>query len=200
MIEIEKKFLLTTEQQGALLEDATELGEKLVNDSYLDTKDYSLTKNDLWFRERDGAFELKMPLKSGAGVATNRYHELTEETDIARELGLGEAGDLKIALQQAGIEKFMTCYTQRKSYEKQGFHIDVDTVTYADSPFSYSIAEIELLVEDEQEADAAEARIIEFANQFDLVIDQVVLGKVAAFLKSEKPEHYNALVTAGVLK
>ncbi|MBI3889231.1 CYTH domain-containing protein [Candidatus Saccharibacteria bacterium] len=199
MIEIEKKFLLTPQQQESLLKGSVESGVKLVTDSYLDTSDFSLTKNDLWFRERDGVFELKMPLKSGSGVATNRYHELTDEAAIARELGLGEVAHLNEALSEAGIKKFMTCYTQRTSYEKQGFHIDVDTVTYRDSSFAYAVAEIELLVETEEEADAAEARIITFAKQFDLIIDQVVLGKVAAFLKADDPRHYNALVAAGIL-
>ncbi len=200
MIEIEKKFLLTEEQQRALLEGATELGEKLVNDSYLDTKDYSLTKKDFWFRLRDGAYELKMPLKSGAGVVTNRYHELTHESQITQELGLEIVDDLPTTLKDAGIEQFMTCYTQRISYEKQGFHIDVDRVTYLDSTFVYAVAEIELLVETEAEADDAEARIIEFAKQFDLIIDQVVLGKVVALIQSEDPAHFEALVLAGVLK
>lgn len=201
MIEIEKKFLLTSKQQHDLLDGATELSEKLVTDSYLDTSDYRLTMNDLWFRERDGTYELKMPLTSGSGTATNRYHELTDVTDIARELGIGgETDDLTKSLREAGIVPFMTCFTQRKSYEKQGFHIDVDTVTYQNSSFAYAIAEIELLVESEAEADNAEARIIEFAKQFDLVIDQIVLGKVAAFLKFENPVHYETLVSAGILK
>lgn len=200
MIEIEKKFLLTSQQKESLLKGAVESGVKLVTDSYLDTDNFSLTRNDLWFRERDGAFELKMPLKSGSGVATNRYHELTNETDIAQKLGLGEVNDLSEALSNAGIKKFMTCYTQRTSYEKQGFHIDVDIVTYRNSSFAYAVAEIELLVETEEEADTAEARIITFAKQFDLVIDQIVLGKVAAFLKAEAPNHYNALVAVGILK
>lgn len=202
MIEIEKKFLLTEQQQNDLLEGAQELGLKLVEDSYLDTDTFALTTNDLWFRERDGEYELKAPLKSGSGSfgATNRYNEITDVKEIAQVLGFDPEVDFETSLSNAGIKKFMTLTTSRKSYEKQGFHIDIDAATYTNSTFEYAVAEIELLVNSESEADEADARIIEFAKTFDLVIDQVVLGKVASYLKVESSEHYEALVAAGVLK
>ncbi len=202
MIEIEKKFLLSEHQQNDLLEGARELGVKLVEDSYLDTETFSLTTNDLWFRDRDGAYELKAPLLSGSGsyTATNRYNEITDTQEIARVLGLDTDLDFETSLSRAGIKKFMTVYTSRNSYEKQGFHIDIDSARYLDSSFEYAVAEIELLVTSESEADEAESQIIEFAKKFELITDQVVLGKVAAYLKAEKPAHYEALVNAGVLK
>lgn len=202
MIEIEKKFLLTDAQQQSLLEGSEELGEKIVNDSYLDTSDYRLTTADYWFRERDGVYELKAPLKTsnGLGTATNRYHEITNIEEITQELNIPVESDFATALSTASIKRFMTCYTRRNSYEKQGFHIDVDEVSYDDSQFTYAVAEIELLIDDESQADDAELLIVEFAKKFDLVTDQVVLGKVAAFLRAEKPDHYETLVAAGVLK
>lgn len=202
MIEIEKKFLLTKQQQERLLSDAAELGEKKVVDSYLDTDDYQLTTADFWFRERNGTYELKAPLRTGSGSyeATNRYHEITDLHEIAAKLQLEPGVDFETALSRAGIKRFMTCYTDRRSYEKQGFHIDIDAATYQDSAFRYAIAEIELLIENEAEADEADRRIVEFAKGFDLTVDEVVLGKVAAYLKAEKPDHYDALVAAGVLK
>ncbi len=60
--------------------------------------------------------------------------------------------------------------------------------------------EIELLVENEDEADEADARIIEYAASHGLETGVVILGKVAAFLKSEALDHYDRLVNAGVLK
>ncbi len=202
MIEIEKKFLLTDAQQQALLDGSRELGQKTVEDSYLDTDDYQLTTQDYWFRLRDGAYELKAPLRSISELnsATNRYHELTTVEEICQELDLNSTGDFNSTLSIAGIKRFMTCLTNRTSYEKQGFHIDIDTATYLDSHFEYAVAEIELLVNDESEADEAERRIIEFAKKFDLTTDRVVLGKVAAYLKAESTGHYDALVKAGVLK
>lgn len=202
MIEIEKKFLLTEEQQSDLLDGAQELGVKLVEDSYLDTDAFTLTTNDLWFRERDGVYELKAPLKSGSGssVKTNRYNEITDMEEIAQVLGFNAELDFETSLSRAGIKKFMTIMTSRTSYERQGFHIDVDSATYPGSTFEYAVAEIELLISSESEADEADRRIVEFAKKFDLTTDQVVLGKVGAYLKVEKPDHYEVLVGAGVLK
>lgn len=202
MIEIEKKFFLTASEKEALLQDAETLGQKILEDSYLDTKDFQLTKRDMWFRERNGAYELKVPLKTHTETSfiTNQYHELTDKEEIRHELSLDTSGDFETALSIAGITSFMTCYTARSSYEKQGFHIDVDSVTYAGSDFEYNLAEIETLVIDESEATGAESRIVEFAKSHGLTTDRTILGKVGAYLKAERPEHYKILVDAGVLK
>ena len=202
MIEIEKKFLLTAAQKSDLLDGAHELGHRLVEDSYFDTDDFALSTGDFWLRERDGVYELKAPLKSGDGSSSggNHYHEITDTDEIAHELGLAAGQDFATELSLAGIKKFVTCFTSRESYEKQGFHVDIDSATYLDSVFVYALAEIELLVRSESEANEADKRIIEFARGFGLTTDQVILGKIGAFIKSERPEHYKALVDAGVFK
>lgn len=202
MIEIEKKFLLTATQQHDLLEGAREIEKKTVEDSYFDTVDYRLTTNDLWLRKRDGIYELKAPLKTASGSsATNRYHEITDIDVIAAELGITlDGNDLEASLARAGVTVFLTYHTNRESYEKQGFHIDIDAAEYPGSDFRYALAEIELLVDDESQADAAEDKIIEFAQSFGLVTDQVILGKVVVYLQHERPEHYDALVRSGILK
>lgn len=202
MIEIEKKFLLTEEQQNKLLGGAKELGRKVVEDTYFDTDGYRLTLGDYWLRKRDGAYELKAPLRSGSGSyeATNRYNEITDAEEILRELGLGDGTDIETALASAGIKRFMTCFSDRSSYDKNSFHVDIDSVTYLDSDFEHAVAEIELLVESEAEADEADRRIMEFAKGLNLATDQVIMGKVAAYLKEKRPDHYRALVDAGVLK
>lgn len=202
MIEVEKKFLLTSMQQDALLDSAQELGEKTVKDEYFDTAEYRLTINNLWFRKRNNNYELKVPLRSHdkALFAANRFHELTTIEEICQELNLNEEAGFESELSRTSIKNFMTCYTNRKSYTKQGFHIDIDSATYPDSTFTYAIAEIELLVDNESEADEAEHRIINFAKNFNLVTNKFVLGKVAAYLQVERPGHYKALIDAGVLE
>lgn len=199
MIEIEKKFLLTADEQRALLDGANAHGEKLVEDSYFDTDDYQLTSKNFWFRERDGVYELKAPLQSTSQTnATNRYDEITDIEGISQKLNLPLGDDFPAIIAAAGIKKFVTCYTVRNSYEKAGFHIDVDKATYLGSAFEYAVAEIELLIDDESQADDAESRIITFAKQFDLTTDQKIIGKIGAYLKVEKPEHYQLLINAGV--
>jgi len=191
MIEIEKKFLLTSDQQQDLLNGA--------KDSYFDTDDYQLTAKNFWFRERDGAYELKAPLQStNQTSATNRYDEITDIEGISQKLNLPLGDDFPAIIAAAGIKKFVTCYTVRNSYEKAGFHIDVDKATYLGSSFEYAIAEIELLIDNESQADDAEARIIAFAQHFNLTTDQKIIGKIGAYLKVERPEHYRSLVDSGV--
>jgi uncharacterized protein YjbK len=201
-IEIEKKFLLTPDQQATLLKDATDLGHKRVEDIYFDTKDYSLSLRDLWLRRRDGVYELKAPASVGSGslAGTNRYHELTDDSEIAKALGIEISDCLERSLTDFDIHPFVTCYTDRASYEKQGFHIDIDQATYRDSSFSYSVAEIELLVETEGEANEADDRIMAFAADHNLTSDTVIHGKIGAFLEAERPKHFKTLMDAGILK
>ena len=61
MIEVEKKFVLTTDNLAKLTTGAKFLGEKSFTDNYYDTKDYLLALKDHWFRNRDGRWELKVP-------------------------------------------------------------------------------------------------------------------------------------------
>lgn len=201
IIEVEKKFLPTLDQQEALLKDAILLETKVVTDTYFDTPTYELSTHDLWLRERNGVYELKAPPKAGSGSysGTNRYHEITDPQLILQELGLDPNDTVEVAFSKAGITQFMTCYTNRSSYKKDGFHIDVDTATYDDSKFTYALIEIELLV-DETKADTADDRIMKFAQKFNLRADGVILGKIAAFLKEERPEHYKVLADANILK
>lgn len=202
MIEIEKKFLLDEQQKAVLLDGAREAGARSVEDSYYDTDTFSLSSNDLWLRKRDGVYELKAPLEhvAASDAITNRYDEITDLRAIAKRLGFDPESDLDASLKRAGAKKFITVLTERISYEKQGFLIDIDAATYLDSTYTYDVAEVELLVSNESEIDSAEKRIIAFAKQLGLVTDQVVLGKVVSFVKEMQPERYEALVRTGVVK
>lgn len=203
MIEVEKKFILSAEQQQELLEGAESLSTKAITieDLYFDTEDYRLTSQNLWLRQRDGDYELKAPLQSDGDSrkGANRFRELTSLDEIRAELQLASDVDFEVALSRAGIERFMTCYTNRKSYLKDQFKIDIDKATYSTSLFTHAVAEIELLVDEESQADAAEESIIEFAKAHNLATDQIVLGKIAAFLQVERPKHFRQLVAAHVL-
>ena len=57
-----------------------------------------------------------------------------------------------------------------------------------------------ILVADEKDADIAEQKVIEFANECRLTTDQIILGKIVAYLQAEKPDHYNALLDANIIK
>jgi adenylate cyclase class IV len=200
MIEVEKKFLLSGDEEARLIEGAQLISEKVINDSYYDNNDYDITLANMWLRQRDNAFELKVPLRVSDNRTVDQFREITDQLQIAVMLGLpADEPNFAMVLQKAKYVPFMNVYTTRRTYRKDGFTIDLDTVMYENSEFRYAIAEIEKLVEDEADMPAAVNDIIAFAAEHGLTTDQFILGKVGAFLKSEKPSHYEALVAVGIL-
>lgn len=197
MIEIEKKFILTPEQRKRLITDAEFLKETVFTDVYYDTADYSLTCRDIWFRARDGKFELKLPLHSGPDRKADLYDELDEEEGIRKALNMPLEGSFAEALNVEGYAPFCECTTHRKKYRKEGFSIDLDTADFGD--FTYEIAEIELMANDKSEMAATVEKILQFAKAHELTIASVP-GKIRTFLKRKRPEHHKALVDAGVLR
>lgn len=200
MIEVEKKFLLTPEEEARLLDGAESHGEKVITDGYLDNASYDLTLADKWLRLRDGRYELKVrPAGHQEGFKFNQYHELETDDEIREALGLPDGDDLGVQLTEAGFSVFCLCKSTRRGYDKEGFVIDLDAVTYEGSDFRTSIAEIELQVTDDSEVQAAVDKIVGFAAKHGIEQKGPVLGKVAAFLKQENPDHYRLLVDAKVL-
>ena len=202
MIEVEKKFILTQDEEERLLAGATFLEQKTNTDAYYDNEQYAVTLADCWLRNRNGSFELKVPLsKDNGSQGVNVYHELTEEADIREALRLPyDTSDLAHDIEAAGYRVFVQPTSSRRSYEKDGYHIDVDTVAYEGSDFTYAVAEIELLVQDESDAPKATEQIVTYAKSLGLQTDGVILGKVAAFLRARSPEHYKALKISNILR
>jgi len=200
MIEVEKKFLLSDSEEARLIEGAQLMSEKVIDDSYYDNNDYDITLANMWLRRRDNAFELKAPLRVSDDRTVDQFREITDQMQIAVTLGLpADEPNFAVVLQKGGYEPFMHLHTTRRTYRKDGFTIDLDTVTYKNSDFRYAIAEIEKLVEDEADMPRVVNDIIAFANGYGLTTDQFILGKVGAFLKSEQPSHYEALAAVGIL-
>ncbi|MDD5043145.1 MAG: CYTH domain-containing protein [Patescibacteria group bacterium] len=197
MIEIEKKFILSEEDEKRLLEGAEFLGEKILDDAYFDTPDYFLTTRDIWLRSRNGRWELKLPLgKRDSQKSIDKYREIETEGAIREALGLETRESLGEGLAALGYAPFCECRTIRRKYKNGDFTIDLNSVQFAD--FIYTIAEIELLVGEESAAAAATEKIIRFAAEKKLKIAEV-RGKVLEYLWRKKPEHYAALVKAGII-
>lgn len=193
MIEIEKKFQLTAEEEARLLEGAELVKSKQITDVYYDTPDYKAIKADWWLRRRDGVFQLKVPIETGNTIDTtaNMYHELETEPEIRQVLQLPvETSDLAADLEVGGYLPFVEAHSDRKSYHKDGFTIDVDSVTYADSDFTYSLAEVETLIEDESGAATAVQRIDDYVSGYGIETNQETDGKIIAFMRVNLPGHY----------
>jgi thiamine-triphosphatase len=197
MIEVEKKFHLTEEQKERLIKDSEFFSKVIFTDEYYDTDTYTLTTKDVWLRARDGQWELKIPMAVG-DRKTDQYEEITEEALIRKYLDLQDNGkDMEQTLADAGYAPFCICGTTRTKYRKGDFMIDIDSVEYGD--MSYALAEIELLVEDRAEIADASQKILSFAEAEGLEIAPV-RGKVIEYLRLKRPEHFEALIKAGVAK
>lgn len=194
MIEVEKKFRLDKNQEARLTKDAEFLGSKVNEDTYWDTEDFQLTRQDHWLRQRNGRWELKRRVHDlGHHLGATAYDEIENEKGIRDFLHLGGAGTMEADLLAAGYKPFATIRKERRSYTHGAFHIDLDVCD-----FDYGVAEIELMLEREDERGAASERIEKFAEELGL--DQTrVRGKVIEYLYRFRRPHYDALKEAGVL-
>ncbi len=198
MFEVEQNFNLSPDQKERLLDRAEFRHEKTILDIYFDTAAHALSCKDMWLRDRDGRFELKVPADMHGASVIDQYEEIENEEEIRRAIELPDAGDMRDDLAKNGYQPFCACATVRKTYVKDGFTIVLDEVGYRDSAWTYKTCEIELLVETRERMSDASRRIAEFARLHGLK-SEYLLGKVVAYLQREKPEHYGALVDAGVI-
>jgi adenylate cyclase class IV len=195
MIEVEKKFILTPEQEKALIDEAEFLGEKQFTDTYYDDSVFSLTTKDIWLRERDGKYELKLPMnESLENRISDQYRELDVEDDILAHFG-ARGINIKDFLTQKGYLPFCTITTMRRKYKKEGFGIDLDAMD-----FGYIVSEIEYMTDDEANIKEATQSIIKFAQQFRINTNAIVRGKVAELLRMKNPAHFQALIDAKIIR
>lgn len=197
MIEVEKKFLLTDQDRERLIQSADFLNEKTFTDTYYDRADFALTSRDKWLRSRDGRFELKLPLHQGTDRLADQYDELEDDASIKDALGFDGENNLADNLINNGYRPFATLTTTRRKYRKGDFIIDLDVIDFGSS--TYTIGEIEMMVTDKSEIEGAVERIVQFAGEQGLTIAPV-RGKIIEYLKRINPDHYKALVEAGVVR
>jgi predicted adenylyl cyclase CyaB len=198
MMEIEKKFQLSTEQKKRLLDSAEFISEKTITDTYYDKHTHDLTKQDCWLRCRNGKYELKIGAKNYDKRAIQKYTELETEEEIRNFLVLPPVGSFEEDLSANQFVPFMSCVTTRTKYHKDGFTIDLDDVDF-DSDFDYQLAEIELLIPDGANEHEAIQKILNFAKKHGLS-DEPVRGKVIEYLAEKRPKHYQDLLKTGAIQ
>jgi thiamine-triphosphatase len=192
-IEVEKKFILDNSDKNILISGAESIGTKIFTDIYYDNGTYDLTCNDIWLRERDGQWELKLPLKHSRTRIVDEYRELETESEIIEYFHFSKNKPLSHSLAETHYRPFASLTTKRSKYKKDGFIIDLDSMD-----FGYEIAEIEKMVNTEAEIPQATERILEFAKKYDLQTGQV-RGKLIEYLRRNDKKHFDALVDAGVV-
>lgn len=193
MIEIEKKFLINQSVLRKIIQKAELISQKRLIDIYYDTLDYKLTSKDWWLRNRNGKFGLKV-LVVGSKSSTDQYHEINNEKEIFEHLKINFKNSLSEALKQNNIKSFATIVAERKKYQKDDFVIDFDI-----TDFGYSICEVELMVEDESEIKQALEKIEKFRKENNLS-SKPVRGKLVEYIYRNRPEHYQSLREAGVIR
>jgi len=197
MIEVEKKVALKEEDLKKIEQRGTFLGSHILTDTYYDTPDFRYTTNDIWLRERECKFELKIAVK-GFKETIDHYEEITEEDKILQYLGLEKEKDLSQALAKAKIFPYASFQTVRRKYQIEKFTIDLDLAYFDD--FIYRIAEIELVVSSESKIPQAEESLNSFIEKFGLNADKPIKAKLIEFLSQKNPTHYQALQASGIVK
>jgi len=87
VIEVEKKVFLTSEQREQLVASLPLGKEKAFWDVYYDGPSFQLTKNDWWLRQRQGNWELKIPVSFGQGHnGCQSYEEIEDPQQILMRL------------------------------------------------------------------------------------------------------------------
>ena len=175
MIEVEKKFNLEGLDLEEILKDFEFLGEVVNHDIYYDYSDYRLLKNKIYFRNRNGNFELK--IKKGSGI----YEEIEDKDKIIEYFKTDSLENFIVN----EIEAMIDFKNTRQKYKKEDFHIDIDN-----TDFGYKEGEIELLVEKEEEIKEAEARIFEFFRKYNLKKLDEDASKKKVYLRTKRPDLY----------
>lgn len=167
-IEIEKKFLLkprfteTLIQKGAIL-----VSEREFSDSYYDFPDYKLCLQNCWLRCRSSIWELKYLEKSPEKPAVvDSYCELNDEQDILHVLSnyapkiFKNIENMSEFVAAFDLQVFASFATTRTKYHLDGVIVDLDSAC-----FGYSIGEIEIIVNSEEEIPNAEKKLETLAKK-----------------------------------
>ncbi len=202
-IEVEQKYLLSDGQEERLLEGSHFMSQQNLIDIYFDNSDYSLTTKDRWLRQRNGKWNLKLPRNWPRTSTVNTYDELEQEEEICQALEILPHGNLKEDLKALGFLPFAKIETNRRSYAKGSFRIDLDTAYFSpngdrSANDMYQIAEIEIIVENAEEITLVREEILRFATRQGLEA-KFIRGKLIEFLFRFRPEHFQALIKAGVV-
>ena len=210
-IEVERKFEAT--DAAALPSRVAALGGTLAGevsftDAYWDNAGCTLTRRDTWLRQREGKWEIKIPLgdpgdRSGAsGGERTVFREVEGEAAVRTALeslldggALDGAGDLEATLRAAAFAPFVTFGTKRSKFRVGECAIDADVAS-----FGHSVVEVEVMCESEAAVPEAESAIARVAGELQLVPLQNTGGKLETCIRREAPAVLAALVEEGILK
>ncbi|XP_030612483.1 thiamine-triphosphatase [Archocentrus centrarchus] len=221
-VEVERKFLCNADTVQRLEEiGAVCVGQRQIHDQYFDTPEFHLTLRDMWLRKRKGCWELKCPTaaasetealggkQSEAAALCTRYREITSLPEIHLRVTEAIKDTCEDRVSEAGFSQEdeswlsklnLVCFaeftTVRRSFtlKEEGVQIDLDQ-----ADFGYHVGELEVLIPEGGDLQAALEKIRKTAEKLGLTGDQRVKGKMDVFLKRNRPEHYAKLLSEHIL-
>nr|CAG8463320.1 11350_t:CDS:1 [Entrophospora candida] len=219
--EIERKFTFDLERIPILesnkgpikFQSIKFLYSKSFTDVYYDDddKNYPLSTQDIWLRERDGKWECKTPMNLTPSM--DSYHELVTHQEIDKYLNKkltpsSSSNDDDFSsrisfknriINRYGLNEFCRITTTRKHYfVDEEFTLDLDT-----TDFGHHIGELELVVGNEEDVPKAEFRIAQFLKKHDWFFDttsEVVMGKLTAYIMKFNRKQWKCMEKSGILK
>lgn len=198
-IKIEKKVKLDPYHIEQIEKMGTFVKEVQFRDTYFDRADFYLTIQNIWLRQREHKFELKVGIKGRDG-SIDRYEEITNEQKILSYLDLTSnfSGNALDTFSNADIVPFSSFITQRKSYILGEFSIDIDIANFGD--LIYRVAEFELLVSSLDQVKDAEKKIENILQQMNIDSSIIIPAKLTYYLYHKRQKHYKALIDNQVIQ
>jgi len=208
MPEVEKKYVLTSESMAQVVAGGTMESEKISSDTYYDTAEARFGKSGVQLRKRQSGFLLSVEttVEDEEGNEVTQTREITSDAEMREILGLPaieagdeEAGDertpediqaeFEADLEKAEIVPQAAYVTTRRTYAVG----DYLTVEVDSTDFGYAIAKISVEVETEEDNEAGEEMIDEFAAEHQLEPLQQGGSKLLECLRVTNPAYYKAL-------
>jgi len=212
-LEVERKFSTPPDLRDRVNKTGGQFIEReQFKDTYLDTPDALLGRNDVWLRRRNDTLQLKIPFNSGGQDKTSFFREEDDPKVITKELQkyipsfspskrytkAGKAAALYAALLQelVVVAEFSTV---RTTYKLQGLNIVSD-----EADFGYTVTEIEH-VDDNEAHDEKVGSAVDLINNVGVKVLRLKplgkqdAGKLDVYLRTQNPQYRRHLVEAEVV-
>lgn len=192
-IEVEKKFLVPSSTKKRLHTSFPSSTSEKIEDCYFGEE---LALNDMWLRKRNGEWELKTPLPS-------REKTISGPTVYREYAGQCVWSQLKRTDEkEKGLAPFAKLQTERTQmrleYNSQPVTIVIDSCS-SDDGFSYTIGEVEVMVDSESDVKDAEALLNTVIERYELQSGNHVRGKLQMYLQEKKTVLYRKLNARGLM-
>ena len=191
--EVEQKFSVPDNYRDILESvGAVKKSEKVLNDEYLDTRDYQLMRRDYWLRRRGEKYELKIPPEDSVhkrdSVGLTQYTEVEGKEEVQAVI----SKLMNLTLDE--LTSLVKISAVRELYSLEDFCISIDRI----QDDGWSVGEIELMARSDADMLKVKKRIEDLGQKLLFTPQQA--GKVNHCLKTQNPEASEVLKTLNQAK